>query len=114
MPFVEQGRVKVLAVSTHERDPLLPQVPTVSESGLMAFDIANWFGVAAPAMVSPAIIACLGQAIYETAGLAEVQKRMSTLGYNIDFRDSDQFREMIVMEDHKYGSIIREAGIKPD
>ena len=49
MPFVEQGKVKMLAVSTQERDPLLPQVPTVSESGVTAFDIANWFGIAAPA-----------------------------------------------------------------
>jgi tripartite-type tricarboxylate transporter receptor subunit TctC len=114
MPFVEQGKVKMLAVSTHERDPLLPQVPTVSESGVTGFDIANWFGIAAPAKVSPAIVASLGQAIHETAGLFDVQKRMSTLGYNIDFRDSDQFREMIVMEHHKYGTIIREAGIKPD
>ena len=53
MPFVEQGKVKMLAVSTQKRDPLLPQVPTVSESGVAAFDIANWFGVAAPAEVSP-------------------------------------------------------------
>ena len=95
MPFVEQGKVKPLAVSTQERDPLLPQVPTVSESGVTVFDIANWFGIAAPAKVSPAIVASLGQAIYETAGLFDVQKRMSTLGYNIDFRDSDQFREMM-------------------
>jgi tripartite-type tricarboxylate transporter receptor subunit TctC len=114
MPSVEQGKVKMLAVSTHERDPLLPQVPTVSESGLTGLDIANWFGLAAPAKVSPAIVARLGQAIYEAAGRPDVQKRMSTLGYNIDFRNSDQFREMIVMEHHKYGTIIREAGIKAD
>jgi tripartite-type tricarboxylate transporter receptor subunit TctC len=114
MPFVEQGKVKMLAVSTQERDPLLPQVPTVSESGVAEFDIANWFGVAAPANVSPAIVVRLGQAIQETAGLPDVQQRMSTLRYNIDLRDGDRFRDMIVMEDHKYGTILREAGIKPE
>ena len=104
----------MLAVSTQERDPLLPQVPAVSESGLAVFDIANWFGIAAPAKLPPAVVARLGRAIHESAGLPDVQKRMSILKYNIYFRDSDQFREMIVTEHHKYGTIIREAGIKPD
>src|SRR5260370_25605331 len=53
MPFVERGKVKMLAVSTQQRDPMLPQVPTVSESGVPGFDTANWLGVVAPASVQP-------------------------------------------------------------
>jgi tripartite-type tricarboxylate transporter receptor subunit TctC len=78
------------------------------------FDTANWFGVVAPARVPPEVVARLGQAIRDTAELPEVQKRMSTLGFNIDFRNTDKFREMIVGDHQKYGSIIREAGIQPD
>jgi tripartite-type tricarboxylate transporter receptor subunit TctC len=114
MPFVERGKVKMLAVSTQQRDPMLPQVPTVSESGVPGFDTANWFGVVAPARAPPEVIARLGQVIRDTAELAEVQKRMSTLGFNIDLRDNEKFREMIVGDHQKYGSIIREAGIQPD
>lgn len=114
MPFVEQGKVKALAVSTQQRDRLLPQVPTVAESGVPGFDTANWFGVAAPAKVRPEVVARLGQAIRDAMESPDVQKRMSALGLNFDFRNSDQFRELIVRDHQKYGAIIREAGIQPD
>jgi tripartite-type tricarboxylate transporter receptor subunit TctC len=114
MPFVEQGKVKALAVSTQLRDRLLPQVPTVAESGVPGFDTANWFGVAAPAKVRPEVVARIGQAIREATDSPDVQKRMSALGLNFDFRNSDQFRELIVGDHQRYGAIIREAGIQPD
>jgi tripartite-type tricarboxylate transporter receptor subunit TctC len=114
MPFVEQGKVKALGVSTQQRFPLLPQVPTVAENAVPGFETANWFGVAAPARVSPEVVARVGQAIREVTELPDIQSRMSTLGFNIDFRDSNQFRELIVRDHQKYGTIIREAGIQPD
>jgi|KBSSwiStaDraftv2_1062776.scaffolds.fasta_scaffold73554_2 tripartite-type tricarboxylate transporter receptor subunit TctC len=114
MPFVEEGKVKVLAVSTQRRDRLLPQVPTVAESGLPDFDTANWFGVVGPARVRADIVARLGQAIREATELPDVQRRMATLGFNLDFRNSDQFGEFIASEHRKYGIVIREAGIQPD
>src|SRR4051794_12641681 len=69
MPFVAQGKVKALAISTQQRDRMLPQVPTISESGVPEFDIANWFGVVAPAKVRPDIIARVGEAVREVTGL---------------------------------------------
>jgi tripartite-type tricarboxylate transporter receptor subunit TctC len=114
MPFVEQGKVKVLAVSTQQRSPMMPQVPTVSESGVPEFDIEIWLGVAAPARVPPQIVVRVVQAIRETIELPDVQTRMSTLGLNFDFRNSDQFRELIVRDHQKYGMVIREAGIQMD
>jgi tripartite-type tricarboxylate transporter receptor subunit TctC len=114
MSYVEQGKVRMLGVSTQRRDPMLPQVPTVSESGVPGFDTANWFGIAAPARVPSEVVTCVGQAIREATELPDMQGRMSTLGFNLDFRDRDQFRELIVGDHHKYGTIIREAGIHPE
>jgi tripartite-type tricarboxylate transporter receptor subunit TctC len=114
MPFVAQGKVKPLGVSTRERDRILPEVPTVSESGVPGFDIANWFGVAAPARVPQGVIMRIGEAVRQVTELRDVQNRMSTLGFSPEFRNSDQFREAIVKDNQKYGAIIREAGIKPD
>jgi tripartite-type tricarboxylate transporter receptor subunit TctC len=113
LPFLEQGKVKALAVSTNHRDHMLSNVPAIAESGVPEFDTANWFGIAAPAMVRPEIVARVGQAAHEVIELQDVQRRMSTLGFNIDFRDSDAFRELIVNDHQKYGTIIREAGIHP-
>ncbi len=114
MPFVEQGKAKALAVSTLQRDRMLPQVPTISESGVPGFETENWFGVAAPAGARPEVVARVGQAIREATELPDLEKRMSTLGLNIDFRDSDQFRDLIVKDHQKYGAIIHKAGIQPD
>jgi tripartite-type tricarboxylate transporter receptor subunit TctC len=114
MPFVEQGKVKMLAVSTQKRDRMLPQVPTVSESGVPGFHTSNWFGVVAPARVSSEVVTRVASAIRESAELPDVQTRMSTLGFNLDFRTSDQFHELIISDYQKFGAIIREAGIQPE
>jgi tripartite-type tricarboxylate transporter receptor subunit TctC len=114
IPFVEQGKVKALAISTQQRDPTLPDVPTVAESGLSGFDTANWFGIVAPAGVPPEVIARVGQAVREAIDNPDVQRRMAAVGLHLDFRNSDQFRELIVSSHQKYGAIIREAGIQPN
>ena len=113
MPFVEQGKVKALGVSTQRRFPMLPQVPTVAESGVLGFDVNFFYGVAAPAKVPPAIVGRLEQAVHEITQLPDVQARMSKLGMSVDFRNSDQFLDMIAREDKKYGVVVREAGIHP-
>src|ERR1700722_12524040 len=114
MPYVEQGKVRMLGVSAQQRDRMLPQVPTISESGVPGFNTVNWFGIAAPAKVSPEVVDRIGRAVHEVTALSDVQRRMSVLGFNLDFRNSDRFRELIVADHQKYGAIIRQAGIQPD
>src|SRR6516165_6125550 len=114
MPFVEQGKVKALGVSTQRRFPLLPQVPTVAESGVPGFDVDFFYGIAAPAKVPPEVVARVGAALREITNQPDVRERMSELGMSVDFRDSNQFRELIAKENEKYGVIVREAGIHPD
>jgi tripartite-type tricarboxylate transporter receptor subunit TctC len=112
MPFVEQGKVKALGVSTERRFSMLPNVPTVAESGLPGFDVNFFYGVAAPAKVSPSVVRRLEVAIREITELPDVQARMSKLGMSVDFQGSDQFRDLIAREDKKYGAVIHDAGIQ--
>jgi tripartite-type tricarboxylate transporter receptor subunit TctC len=114
MPFVEQGKVKALAVSTQQRFPQLPQVPTIAESAVPGFDVDFFYGIAAPAKVPPGVVARVREAIRETTELPEVRARMSTLGMSVDFRDSEQFRELIARENQKYGTVVHDAGIQPE
>jgi tripartite-type tricarboxylate transporter receptor subunit TctC len=114
MPFVEQGKVKALAVSTQQRFPMLPQVPTVAESAVPGFDIDFFYGTAAPAKVQPGIVARVREAIREIIELPDVRARMATLGMSVDFRDSEQFRGLIAAEYQKYGMVVRAAGIQPE
>jgi tripartite-type tricarboxylate transporter receptor subunit TctC len=114
MPFVEQGRVKALAVSTERRFPLLPQVPTVAESAVPGFDVDFFYGIAAPAKVQPGVVARVEAAIREITALPEVRARMSALGMAVDFRDSEGFRELIATDYGKYGTVVHDAGIQPE
>jgi len=114
MPFVEQGKVKVLGVATRQRIATLPQVATVAESGVPGFAVDIWLGIAAPANVPTDIVTRLDQTIREAGELPEVQRRLSAVGLNSDYRNATQFRELIVSEHQKYGMIIREAGIQPE
>ena len=114
MPFVEQGKVKALGVSTPQRFRLLPQVPTVAESGVPGFDVDFFYGIAAPAKVAPDVVLRVADAVRDITELPDVRTRMSELGMSVDFRDSNGFRDLIAKENAKYGVIMREAGIAPD
>jgi len=111
MPFVEQGKVKALGVSTPQRFPLLPQVATVAESGVPGFDVGFFYGIAAPAKAPPDVALRIGEAVRAITELADVRARMSAVGMTVDFRDGGQFRDLIAREYDKYGAVIREAGI---
>jgi tripartite-type tricarboxylate transporter receptor subunit TctC len=114
MPFVEQGRVKALAVSTRQRSPQLPQVPTVAEGAVPGFDVDFFYGIAAPAKVQAGVVARVADAIRGITELPDVRARMSKLGMSVDFRDSGQFHALIAEEYHKYGVVIHDAGIQPE
>jgi tripartite-type tricarboxylate transporter receptor subunit TctC len=114
MPFVEQGKVKVLGIATRDRIAMLPQVATVAESGVPGFAVDIWLGIAAPANVSQDVVTRLDQVIREASALPEVQKRLSIVGLSSNYRNAAQFRELIASEHQKYGMIIREAGIQPE
>jgi tripartite-type tricarboxylate transporter receptor subunit TctC len=114
MPHVETGKVKALGTASAQRIVRLPQVPTIAENALPGFNVDIWFGVAAPAKTAPDFIARIGSEIGEIAKLPEVQKRMSTLGYDLKFTGSEQFRELVAREHARYGTAIRDAGIAPN
>jgi tripartite-type tricarboxylate transporter receptor subunit TctC len=114
MPFAEQGKVKALAVSTQQRFPMLPHVATVAESGVPGFDVNFFFGIAAPAKVPPSVVARLQEAMAEITDMPDVRARMATLGMSVDFRGSEQFRDLIAAEYRMYGEVARQAGIQPE
>ncbi len=112
MPFVAQGKAKLLAVSAPQRLAEFPDVPAVAET-LPGFEVTLWVGIAAPAQTPHEIVARLAQAIHEISELPEVQKRLSTLGYNLDFRGGDKFRAKMLADQKKYGDALHAVGIQP-
>jgi tripartite-type tricarboxylate transporter receptor subunit TctC len=86
-----EGRLTALAVATPERIPMLPNVPTIAESGLPGFVASNWFGIAAPANTPESKIDALAQAISEAQSTALVHERFTKLGMLLPNLSRQQF-----------------------
>jgi tripartite-type tricarboxylate transporter receptor subunit TctC len=114
MQYVETGRLRPIAVASPARLALLPDVPTVSESGIAGFDVSVWFGMAAPAKASQDVILRVSEALAAIDKMPEVRQKVSPLGYDLDYLDSWRFGDKVAADYGRYGKVIRDAGIAPD
>lgn len=108
------GKLRVLAVTGPARSPLLPDVPTVSESGIPGFEFATWFAVVAPAGTPRPVLDRLNAEIVRAANLPDVRGRLTEQGYDIEASSPERLTESIRDGLARMGRIVREAGIKPE
>jgi tripartite-type tricarboxylate transporter receptor subunit TctC len=112
-PLRKSGKVKVFAVTTQARFFDMPDVPTLKEEGFESMDVANFFGLVAPANVPPAIVQRLAA---DTAALlksAETRGQLRKLGVDVyPEMSSPAFQKFLESEHSRWGSVIRGAGIK--
>src|SRR5712691_452166 len=114
-PQIKAGKVRALAVTSLKRSPLLPEVPTVDESGMPGFDDITFNGLVAPAGTARAILARLQQAVAKAVSDAELYKRFIERGIELKASGSpEEFSAHIKAEFEKKGRLAREAGIKPE
>lgn len=114
MQYVQTGKVRALAVGSPQRVALLPNVPTVAESGVPGFDVSVWFGIAGPAKMPPGAIARISREIAAIDQMTDVRARMAPLGYELSYLDGAAFAKKIAADHARHGKVIRDAGIKPD
>ncbi len=114
LPHIKAGRVRVLAVGAGTRSPLLPEVPTVAESGLPGFEASSWFGIVAPAATPRGIVARLQAALVKGIGNKEVTQRLLSQGLEPVLNTPEQFAERIKQELPRWGKLVRAAGIKAE
>lgn len=104
---VRQGAIIPLAVTTAERDPALPDVPTLSETVAPGFDVDSWQGVLAPARTPPATLAALNAAFTEALRDAAVTDRLTGLGFAITALPPDQFAARAAASIEAFGPVVR-------
>jgi tripartite-type tricarboxylate transporter receptor subunit TctC len=114
MQYVEAGKIKPLAVGSLERIALLPNVPTLNESGVPGFDVSVWFGIGGPAKMPRDIVDRVSREIAAIDKLPEVKEKTAPLGYDLKFLDSPHLAAKIAADHARYGKVIRDAGITPD
>ena len=109
-----QGRLRALAVTSAKRSALLPDIPTISESGVPGFDMATWWGLVAPSAVNKAVVAKLNAETIKVLALPDVKERLGAVGAEPGGNTPDQFGAFIRSEMEKYAAIVKEANIKID
>ncbi len=111
MAQVKNGAVRMIAVSSNQRSPILPDVPTVAESGVPGYDSESWNGVAAPAKTPQAIIERLNKEVRAAVAAPEVRKRLHDLGIDARAGTPEQLRERLVADIAKWKAVIEKANI---
>jgi tripartite-type tricarboxylate transporter receptor subunit TctC len=113
--FVQEGKLRALAVTPLTRSSMLPQLPTVNESGLKGYEFRGWIGLVAPAKTPAAIVTRMHAEMTRALALPDVQKRFADLGFDSPsaFTPS-QFDAFMREEAQKYVDLVKKAGIKPE
>ena len=113
IPPVQAGRLRPLGITALQRSPLLPQVPTFSESGLPGFEVQTLYAILAPAGTPADIVKRLNEAISESVRSPDIRQRIEADGSQTIQSSPDELRKLMVTEIAKWSEVIRRAGIKP-
>src|SRR5215468_11565360 len=113
LPFVKEGKLVALAVSTSKRSSALPSVPTVAESGLPGFDYTLWVGMFAPAGTPPEVVDKIARDVRAAAQAPDVRERLTTLGAEPMPMTPAEFKQFVDGEITESAKVIKAAGIKP-
>ncbi len=103
-----------MAVPGDERSPILPDAPTIAESGFAGFEASVWYGPAGPAGQPAAVVARLHREVQRALAAPEVRDRLVAAGGEATPGSTAQFAELLRREQQRDEKLIRDAGIKPD
>lgn len=112
LPQVRAGRLRGIAVTSLQRAPIAPDIPTVHESGLPNFDVTAWFGLWLPAGVPKPVLARVYDVASKSLADTAVRAAITKHGYTIGGEPPDQFQKFVRGEVEKFGKVIKTAGIK--
>ncbi|HUP96811.1 MAG TPA: tripartite tricarboxylate transporter substrate binding protein [Usitatibacter sp.] len=113
-PHVDSKRLKGIAISSRTRSSIMPDVPTVSESGLPGFDSWNYFGIFGPANLPPAITTRVNAEMNRIFADPAVKERFHTLGFEITGGTPADFAKVVQSEAERWSKVIKDANVKPE
>jgi len=113
IPFIRDGRVRALAVTSSKRQASLPGVPTVAEAGVPGFEFTLWFGMWAPAGISGDLVEKINKDVNRALGSPDVVDRLAKVGQEPMLMSPAEFSKLVRKEIDDYARIIKAAGIKP-
>jgi tripartite-type tricarboxylate transporter receptor subunit TctC len=114
LPHVKAGKLRVLAVLSPVRSAILPDVPTIAESGFPGFEASVWYGLVGPARLPAPVVARLHAEVQKALATPEVRERLASAGGEVLPGPTERFTSLLASEKSRYEKLIREARIQPD
>lgn len=114
MPHSKAGKMKALAVTSTKRSSVMPELPTVNETGLPGYDVNPWYGLFAPAGTPKDIVDKISREVVRTVQMPDVKKRFASLGADAAGNTPEQFASFIDAEIAKWDKVVKESGTKID
>ena len=112
--YHKQGKVRALAVTSKQRNPALPEVPTVIESGIKGFEVVGFYGFLAPAGTPKDVVNKLSDAFGQVLQMPEVRNRMVSQGADPAFLGADDFAKFLAAELPRWADAVKKSGAKMD
>jgi tripartite-type tricarboxylate transporter receptor subunit TctC len=112
--YHKQGRVRALAVTSRERNPALPDVPTAMESGIKDFEVVGFYGFLAPIATPREVVQRLSEAFKQVLNTPEIRDKMIAQGANPAFLGFDDFHRFIAQEAPRWAQAVQRSGAKID
>jgi tripartite-type tricarboxylate transporter receptor subunit TctC len=114
IPFIESGKVRALATAGEKRSTILPELPTLAESGFPQINVTSWFGMAAPAGTPAVIVDQLNRELRAVAEMADLRQRLTAQGFTIAVSSPEDFKRAIAARSERYGRIVADIGLKSE
>src|SRR5713101_5034450 len=114
VPYVKAGRLRALAVTTAQRSALIPELPTMSESGVPGFEATTWHGVVVPVQTPAVVIESLNREINNALNQADLRERLAGLGAEVAGGTPGEFADYIAREIPKWAKLVRDSGATAD
>jgi tripartite-type tricarboxylate transporter receptor subunit TctC len=111
VPHIKAGRLRIIAVTGAKREPTMPDVPTVAESGVPGYEFSIWFAMFAPAGTPKPIITRLNQIIVKSLATPEMREQLAKVGVNAASSTPEQLGQHLRSEVAKWAKIVKAAGI---
>jgi tripartite-type tricarboxylate transporter receptor subunit TctC len=114
LPYVQAGKLRPIAVSSLQRNPLYPNVPTVAESGYPGFQALSWAGISAPKGTPKPVLDKLEAAMIQALQTPEVKQRIESVGFVIPPLGANAYNNFLKSEIELWTNLIKKSGIKPE
>jgi tripartite-type tricarboxylate transporter receptor subunit TctC len=112
LPHIKSGKLRALAVASNQRDPLLPDVPTVAEQGFAGFSAIQWWGLCAPAKTPEPVVARLNKALNDALALPEIKARLHDMAAEPTPLTPLQFESFLKTEVAKWTQLVRNTHLQ--